>query len=306
MSGNSASPASEILTRIYHEDDLLAQRTTYFITANAFLALAFATLLVAKPPPGIDVLPGELAIVGLALFLAYFSLAFGRRHAIAIDFWRQVEKARPENFADSVQRDFYRDGWATVRGTGSISVISAVPRRPETPTGANGSVYGSVPWRLGFVGSTNNAIGVLVPTAIAVFWVLVSLAIPSPAWSSVPLIPLAVAIVASLCFGWMWAFRPWAHFEKLGSLKFTEIGLPPGTPWSLTLDPQSINVSTSAYGLQIVCHLPLGRHSYTIGQVPGYIASQTSGWSDVTEAEATIQIVFAPVGPPPPPPARAS
>jgi hypothetical protein len=306
MAGESVSPASEILKRIYHEDDLLAQRTAYFITANAFLSVAFAALLVAKPPAGVNVLPGELAIIGLALFLAYFSLAFGRRHAIAIDFWRQVEKAHPESFSDSVQRDFYRTGWAAVTGAGSMWVISAVPHKSQTASAVRGSMYGSAPWRLGFVGSTNNAIGVLVPTAIAVYWVLVSIAIPSPDGSGIPVIPLALVVVTGSFFGWMWAHRPWAQFAVVGSVEFRQIGLPPETEWGLTVDPQSIKVSTKARGpQQIVCHLPCGLHRYTIEGVSGYTAAQASGSVDVTEGGAKVEVEFVPGGPQPSPPVPA-
>src|SRR5215217_2874249 len=81
-----------LLSRIYHEDILLAQRTYNFLTANTFLAAALAFTGFASNPA-----PAYIVIL-LGITVALLQIALGYRNERAILFWRRyvelIEKER--------------------------------------------------------------------------------------------------------------------------------------------------------------------------------------------------------------------
>ena len=71
---------------------------------------------------------------------------------------------------------------------------------------------------------------------------------------------------------------------------FSESGLPSGTSWSVTL-----NGSTQLGTGNLIFTEPNGTHSYTVGSVPGYTASPSSGTVTVAGVAVTQSITFTPV-----------
>ena len=79
-------------------------------------------------------------------------------------------------------------------------------------------------------------------------------------------------------------------FVKVYSVTFTELGLPTGTLWSVTLNgtrESSTNSSITFYELA-------GRYYYVVGSVPGYLISQSSGMVNVA-GNMKIALIFTPV-----------
>jgi len=71
-------------------------------------------------------------------------------------------------------------------------------------------------------------------------------------------------------------------------VRFIETGLPPGTTWSVVLNAVSgANQSGSISFLE-----PNGTYSFTIGSVPGYQPSPTSGNLTVHGSEVSVQVSF--------------
>src|SRR5438270_10384197 len=70
-----------LIGRIYHEDQLFAQRTYVLCAIQTFFLIAFASLLSTT-----RLLALFLTVLGLGL--AIFQALFGRQSNRAIDFWR--------------------------------------------------------------------------------------------------------------------------------------------------------------------------------------------------------------------------
>jgi len=175
-----------VLSRVYHEDILLTQRTYNFLTLNVFLG-ALAVLGSGK----YEGLMYLLAAVGATL--ACFQIAFGRRIGRAIAFWREYLKLVEKSAAipvDHLLFTFYEKGavetpWGIIRGTGK----NPLP------------VYRTFPWS--WIPSTNTVIGVFVPWLILGLW-LAAVTIPllrlRSWWTVFPIIVFTVVT----CFTWWW------------------------------------------------------------------------------------------------------
>ena len=72
------------------------------------------------------------------------------------------------------------------------------------------------------------------------------------------------------------------------SVIFTELGLPSGTSWSVTLNGATESSTTNT----VEFSLANGTYSYTIGAISGYSASSLSGAVKVDGANVNIQITF--------------
>src|SRR2546421_3505861 len=70
---------------------------------------------------------------------------------------------------------------------------------------------------------------------------------------------------------------------------FTQSGLPPSTPWSVTLD----GTSRGSTGTQINFDKPNGTYSFHVGRVPGYSADPSSGQVAVSGANVTLGVTFS-------------
>lgn len=73
------------------------------------------------------------------------------------------------------------------------------------------------------------------------------------------------------------------------SVTFTESGLPSGTSWSVTLE----GAQQSSSSATISFTEPNGTFSYTVGEVPGYVPSPSSGSVTVDGAAMGIAVSFA-------------
>ena len=69
---------------------------------------------------------------------------------------------------------------------------------------------------------------------------------------------------------------------------FIEQGLPSGIAWSVTLNGVTKTSTTN----EITFEVPAGTFSYTVGSVPGYTASPSSGTVTVTNSNVTQTISF--------------
>ncbi|BCU67895.1 hypothetical protein HS7_13320 [Sulfolobales archaeon HS-7] len=70
-----------------------------------------------------------------------------------------------------------------------------------------------------------------------------------------------------------------------------ESGLPPNTPWSVTLNGVTKTSTTNT----ITFYLPNGAYTYTVSPVQGYTISQQSGTITVHDSQVTQQIIFTQV-----------
>ena len=191
-------PSVNLAERVIHEDRLLSERTASFVAANAFLAVAFATVtgVLLGSHSIADLL--RWGIVGLALFLAYFELALGSRTLAALSFWRACERGQVE-VEDHHLGDFYREGHVEFdNGCVRMATSRRQIRHPR------GSVEGSPPWRwMPSVGGWNGISGTVIPTALGIFWVAASFTIAPLYWAGA-----AVAVVSFAFFLVAWVDSP--------------------------------------------------------------------------------------------------
>src|SRR6266851_8772280 len=96
-----------VINRIYHEDQLFAQRTYVLTTSHAFLITAFAIFLHSGPL----LLSAFLTILGMGL--AIFQATYARQANRVIGFWREYAKlieAKSKIKFDSLQYGFLESG----------------------------------------------------------------------------------------------------------------------------------------------------------------------------------------------------
>ncbi len=83
---------------------------------------------------------------------------------------------------------------------------------------------------------------------------------------------------------------------RLYQVTFVEQGLPAPTSWSVTFNA-SRNVSNATV---LRFGVPNGTYAYTVGGVPSYASSVSSGVLEVAGANLTVDVTFESVPPPPP------
>jgi len=147
-----------LVSRIYHEDILLAQRTYNFLTANAFLAAALAFV-------GFDASSGFSAyiVISLGIIIALMQIALGFRSERAILFWRRyVELIEPRRglLFETAFYGFNRHGVIKLP-EGTIE-ISEGGRR----------ISAAIPWSWKLIESANVLVGVTFPLLLLVFWLI--------------------------------------------------------------------------------------------------------------------------------------
>lgn len=219
VSTQARTPDSKILKQVRHEDALLAQRTTYFVSAHAFLLIGFVTIRMFVLSPWIPEFI-EFAIVLLGLTFSYLAMTSGWRTIVALSFWRQCQVHGIE-FDDSKLGDFYTKGRADFGAKGAIVPEGkggptenqgnppTTPPQSDEPTGQSGPEDAhtpfdgrmdlSWPWRSVMVRSTNVMTAVLMPCILGAFWVALSFTIELWPIGYVSLVS-AVLAVASLVF----------------------------------------------------------------------------------------------------------
>lgn len=160
-----------VIERIYHEDNLLSQRTYNFSTVQAFLVAALAF---SSSNPGKQNLAYVVAIFGLGLSL--FFVPLGLRNSNAIAFWREYLKyleSKGVPAVDSTLFKYYRNGKTSIVGGGEIGL--GTERKSPRP------VYGLFPWcfadedHLPWLRSVNILVGVGIPVLSTLFWVSILL-----------------------------------------------------------------------------------------------------------------------------------
>lgn len=212
----------ELRGRVDHEDNLLVQRTSYFISAHAFLVIAFATLLASSLNQSIAVLM-LIAIVAFGLALAYFSFALGQRTLVAISFWKACAKSGLE-LTDENLRDFYSNGvvWPHVgrivpdvdrttsgraqAGTGAAAGTAGQEAPPPKPP--VGTMKDSWPWSWRWLQSSSRLTGLIFPAVTAAFWVALAFAITDSGWDHIPLAGVLCVPSILALFYVTWLRRP--------------------------------------------------------------------------------------------------
>jgi len=71
-------------------------------------------------------------------------------------------------------------------------------------------------------------------------------------------------------------------------VRFTETGLPSGTAWSVTLNGYTQTTTHAT----MVFYEPTGAYAFTVGAVPGYTATPSSGAVDVVSSAVLVHISF--------------
>lgn len=182
---------SLVLSRLYHEDLLLTQRTYNFLTFNVFLG---ALLVLASSSNGyaFGILWFLFAILGISV--ACLQIAFGRRIERAIGFWREYLKLLERASGlpvDHVLFEFYK----TAKIDTEWGRIIAKGKNKR-------AMYSTFPWSR--MPSTNTMIGVLLPWVVATLWFGV-LAVPLWLGKSYLQAGLALAVWILLAFfTWVW------------------------------------------------------------------------------------------------------
>ena len=182
---NANETHSLVLSRLYHEDVLLTQRTYNFMTLNVFLG---ALAIIAQNQSLL-----MLIISVIAITLASFQIAFGRRMESAITFWRSyvhLIERKERIFADHLLFEFYEKAevntpWGKIRSNKTRPV----------------AMYDTIPWS--WVPSTNTIVGVFTPWLILILWYFITAII---LWNIVPWLSLisAMLLIVSTIITWWW------------------------------------------------------------------------------------------------------
>jgi hypothetical protein len=148
-----------LLQRIYHEDNLLVQRTYVLVATQSFLLTAFAVLLTGTVWR--DWLPVPVGVAMVGGTMAAIHVIFGRQTNRAINFWRvycRVVEEREGIVLDRALFDFYEHGKVKT----SFGVIG-----PTVP--------GGLPISRSFPGHTaiSRMLGRLLPFSFLALWACV-------------------------------------------------------------------------------------------------------------------------------------
>ena len=178
---------SLVINRIYHEDNLLVQRTANFLTASGLLAAVLA--LTWKAGEQSTVL--SYVIIGSGLLLSLFQMSLGYVTNCSILYWRaylrQIESLIRLSF-DSSLYDFYKHGSAATLGA-EIRVKKHKKRRQVIECIIN------------MIPSMNTVVALLLPLFVTGFWMLLFVCLLCPEHKKVMwLINGSVPIVLVLFF----------------------------------------------------------------------------------------------------------
>ena len=185
-----------LIDRIYHEDQLLSQRTYNFLTINVFLATALALSFTANLNRSFGYI-----IMLFALVLAVCQVFLGQRTARAILFWREytriVEEVNGIEF-DRMLFLYYK--------TASVNTRAGMIGQAKVTQKPMNSIF---PWNLRIpftnryiIPSTNSLVGIVIPWLVSIFWFWVLLAFlykDNLIWAmAVVGIPFLFIVIASL------------------------------------------------------------------------------------------------------------
>ncbi len=148
-----------ILARVYHEDQLLFQRTAYFVATNAFLMTALTLSFGGRSG---DNYAFSYAVIAIAFTLSLIQIFLGFRSHRAVAFWRaylNLIEGKMGISIDAALYDFYTRG-RTETAFGIIKVVDPPAR----------AMYKVFPWSIKGI-SANIVASVVVPALIAMFWI---------------------------------------------------------------------------------------------------------------------------------------
>ncbi|MGC8663945.1 MAG: hypothetical protein ACP5TX_06065 [Thermoplasmata archaeon] len=169
---DTAQNEEEVISKIYHEDKLLADRNAGYMSVNAFLFVGYVTALALIRTPGLVLSIIQFSGIVLGIFLGIFHIAIGKRTEFAISFLRAYERAGATKIKDQYLFEFYKEG--KVLGDGCFISTKSVDK---WTAGKQGTMFYAIPWRWKFVGSVNNVVGVVIPLGLVFFWIAMSFTI---------------------------------------------------------------------------------------------------------------------------------
>ncbi|MGC8681208.1 MAG: thermopsin family protease [Thermoplasmata archaeon] len=80
-------------------------------------------------------------------------------------------------------------------------------------------------------------------------------------------------------------------YSKLYTVTFYETGIPNGTPWSVTMNGLTLQSTSN----NITFNVTTGNYSYQVSEIPGYVATPSSGYINVVNSSVSQNILFKPV-----------
>lgn len=146
-----------VIARIYHEDNLFAQRTYVLLAVHAFLMTAFTVLLTGRWKV---MLPIPVAISLLGGVMAGMQVLLGRQTNRAIGFWREYCRAIEQKQGIEMDRKLF-EFYECARVT---TVFGEISGRGGSHTSIAQSFLGhtSVTWMM----------GIFLPFLLFLFWAL--------------------------------------------------------------------------------------------------------------------------------------
>lgn len=146
-------------SRLYHEDNLLSQRTSFFLTVQAFLATGLSVMIASKSvtnPSIVNLMP----IFGI--FLSFFHFVISSRNMRAIEFFRAYLSLLETSMDVKVDKglyEFYNSGIV-------VTKFGMIGKR----TTRESNISETFPWNTRFLNSSLQIIAIWIPFAIGLFW----------------------------------------------------------------------------------------------------------------------------------------
>lgn len=159
--GSRAAFHSVVVQRIYHEDNLFAQRSYVLLAVHAFLLTAFTVLLAGQKSE--LTWPTAIPITLFGAFLGIFQAAFGRQTSRAIGFWREYARAIEDTWNipfDHLLFDFYADA--------EVPTPFGLIEKKTRSQRALYRMFG----RTSFLTSITMVIGLFFPAGLSLFWTI--------------------------------------------------------------------------------------------------------------------------------------
>lgn len=184
--------------RLYHEDNLLSQRTAIFLTVQAFLATGLSVMVSSKTvtnPSIIDLMP----VFGIVL--AFFHFTISSRNMRSIEFFRAYISLLESNLDIKVDKglyEFYNSGLV-------VTKFGMVGKR----TTKESNISETFPWNTRFLNSSLQVIAIWLPFSIGVFWSVTAAMISSVVYLYVfPALFILLTIIRIFQLGHFFSAKP--------------------------------------------------------------------------------------------------
>lgn len=146
-------------SRLYHEDNLLSQRTAFFLTVQAFLATGLSIMISSKSVTNPDIV-NLLPIFGI--FLSFFHFVISSRNMRSIEFFRAYISLLETSMDVKIDKglyEFYNSGLV-------VTKYGMIGKRTTNES----NISETFPWNTRFLNSSLQIIAIWIPFAIGLFW----------------------------------------------------------------------------------------------------------------------------------------